>query len=264
MRDAANETAADYPPLPRPSPSHTAYREDPEGFLERLDARAARLFEDGYRALPAPSGGDAAREQRAQEQARGPEFSPHAFLVTHSGRHGTVCYRVDAWRQTCDCPFHARQRAGERLGEDDGEEGLIACKHLRGLPALVRKSRQELYRAGKVAAYCALSVHWLRFLAALRRQRIRKERVRQAQRTTQTAVPGTSPGTSPGTLPGVSREGEREARKAPPSPREYPESSDYCGRCSHCGQPLVPSPPGATPRPAPTTTRTTTRAGHPA
>lgn len=149
----------------RLSPSQKAYREDPQGFLGRLGERAATLFESGYRVRPGEH--------------------DHVFVVTApaprkgsraagSGEPGE--YRVHARARTCDCPFFARQQAGERLGAagDDEDDSVVPCKHLAGLPALVRKTRQEFYEQGRVGAFCALSVHWLKHLAALRRERIRE------------------------------------------------------------------------------------------
>jgi hypothetical protein len=143
----------------RLSPSQKAYRDNPQGFLERLGERAATLFEYGYRVYPGEDN--------------------HVFVVTNASRKEETQYRVNGLERTCDCPFFAWQQAGEYLGED---QTLIPCKHLLGLSGLVRKTRQELYQRGKVTAFCALSTHWMKHLSALRQERIQATQQEEATR----------------------------------------------------------------------------------
>lgn len=132
-------------------PSQRAYRQDPNGFLMRLSARAATLFESGYRVYPAGE--------------------PHTFVIVCDGGTDPPQYTIHATEQTCSCPFHAQQAAGEYLGEDTA---IIPCKHVMGLSSLVRKTRRWLYQTGQVRAFCALSIHWMKHLSALRRARIQE------------------------------------------------------------------------------------------
>ena len=136
---------------PRLSSTQKAYREDPDGFVERLQARANSLYPDGYTVRPASE--------------------PHRFLVAHTNpKDGTVTeYTVSAWEERCTCPFYARQAKGERLAEGGGP--LLPCKHLLGLPALVRETWRQHARDGNVSALTALWRHWMVFVAARRRRR---------------------------------------------------------------------------------------------
>ena len=136
---------------PRLSSTQKAYREDPDGFVERLRARADSLFADGYTVRPASE--------------------PHRFLVAHTNpKDGVVTeYAVDAEEERCPCPFYARQANGERLAAEGGP--LLPCKHLVGLPALVRETWRRHAREGNVGALTALWRHWMVFVAARRRKR---------------------------------------------------------------------------------------------
>ena len=71
------------------SASQKAYLDDPEGFINRLAARADNLFEDGY---------------LAQITAE-----THVFEVINQGAKHQHGYRVNALRGTCTCPFYERQ-----------------------------------------------------------------------------------------------------------------------------------------------------------
>ena len=135
---------------PRLSSTQKAYREDPGGFVERLGARANSLYPDGYTVRPASE--------------------PHRFLVAHTNpRDGTVTeYTVSAGEERCTCPFYARQANGERLA-DGGP--LLPCKHLLGLPALVRETWRQHARDGNIQALTDLWRHWMVFVAARRRRR---------------------------------------------------------------------------------------------
>ena len=136
---------------PRLSSTQKAYREDPDGFVERLGARANSLYPDGYTVRPASE--------------------PHRFLVAHTNpKDGTVTeYTVSAWEERCTCPFFMRQANGERLAEGGGP--LLPCKHLVGLPALVRETWRQHARDGNVQALTDLWRHWMVFVAARRRRR---------------------------------------------------------------------------------------------
>jgi len=136
---------------PRLSSTQKAYREDPDGFLERLQARANSLYPDGYTVRPASE--------------------PHRFLVAHTNpKDGVVTeYAVHAGEERCTCPFFARQANGERLA--DGGGPLLPCKHLVGLPALVRETWRQHARDGDVQALTDLWRHWMVFVAARRRHR---------------------------------------------------------------------------------------------
>ena len=136
---------------PRLSSTQKAYREDPDGFVQRLQARANSLYPDGYTVRPASE--------------------PHRFLVAHTNpKDGLVTeYAVHAGEERCTCPFYARQANGERLAEGGGP--LLACKHLLGLPALVRETWRQHARDGNVSALTALWRHWMVFVAARRRRR---------------------------------------------------------------------------------------------
>lgn len=125
---------------PRLSPSQLAFRKDPDGFLERLNARAKSLFQDGY-----------------SVRASG---ASHAFVVSHTApKDGKVSeYLVCPLQETCTCPFFARQAAGEHLGEDGA---LILCKHLLGLSELVRETRGKLASEKNLEALCALCRPWM-------------------------------------------------------------------------------------------------------
>ena len=135
---------------PRLSSTQKAYREDPDGFVERLQARANSLYPDGYTVRPGNE--------------------PHRFLVAHTNpRDGTVTeYAVHAGEERCTCPFYARQANGERLAENGP---LLPCKHLLGLPALVRETWRQHARDGNVQALTDLWRHWMVFVAARRRRR---------------------------------------------------------------------------------------------
>jgi len=135
---------------PRLSSTQKAYREDPDGFVERLQARANSLYPDGYTVRPASE--------------------PHRFLVAHTNpKDGLVTeYAVHAGEERCTCPFFMRQASGERLAENGP---LLPCKHLLGLPALVRETWRQHARDGDVQALTDLWRHWMVFVAARRRRR---------------------------------------------------------------------------------------------
>jgi hypothetical protein len=136
---------------PRLSSTQKAYREDPDGFLQRLQARAQSLFHDGYTVRPGNE--------------------PHQFRVAHTNpKDGLVSeYVVHAGHQRCTCPFFARQASsGERLAENGP---LVPCKHLLGLPALVRDTWRKHARDGNAQALTDLWRHWMVFVAHRRRKR---------------------------------------------------------------------------------------------
>ena len=130
------------------SASQKAYLDDPEGFINRLAARAESLYESGYLALPTGES--------------------HVFEVINRGARHKHGYRVNALTGACTCPFYQRQASGEMLTDNNR---LIRCKHHRGLPGLVRRTRKALYQANQVNDYCALWAHWMKTLSAIRRQR---------------------------------------------------------------------------------------------
>jgi hypothetical protein len=140
------------------SASQKAYQEDPEGFIQRLSARAESLYENGYLALPTAD--------------------IHVFEVINLGAKHQHAYRVNALLESCTCPFYRRQAQGERLTENGK---LIRCKHHRGLPLLIRKTRQALYQANRKQECCELWAHWMKTLTVVRQRRTsptltRKER----------------------------------------------------------------------------------------
>ena len=129
---------------PTLSPSQKAFGEDPQGFLQRLEERAATLFESGYVVYP----------------------TNEAFcfaVVHHVIRAGATDseYFVRPLEGTCSCPFFMWQQKGDYLGEQGESPTLVPCKHLRGLSLLVRKTRDWLYKTGQSRAYCALTVPWI-------------------------------------------------------------------------------------------------------
>lgn len=142
-------------PPPRLSPSQKAYRDNPDGFLARIKARAESLFQDGYTVSATDT--------------------LHAFVVAyHAARDGQwVEYVVCPLQGTCSCPFQNRQLQGEYLGTD---ATLVTCKHLLGLSLLVRATCQTHAREGNISACCHLWQHWMITQAEKRRQRIAKEK----------------------------------------------------------------------------------------
>ena len=148
---------------PRLSPSQRSYRDNPNGFLERLYARAESLSVEGYTAYPTET--------------------PHAFVVAQEGAKdappmGYLVFPLDA---TCSCPFYARQSQGEFLGED---RVVIPCKHLLGLPLLVRATCKRHAREGDIHSCCQLWQHWMRTQSKKRRERLeleKQEALRQLQ-----------------------------------------------------------------------------------
>ena len=149
---------------PRLSSTQRSYREDPDGFLARLEARAQTLFGDGYTVAP------------VRETA-------YAFRVsTPPDGRGLVCrYDVNPEEGTCTCPFYARQAAKGEYLTDNGE--IVACKHLRGLAALVRAMRRRHAKENDPNACGALWLHWMLYLAHRRRERMEREkRERQQER----------------------------------------------------------------------------------
>ena len=143
--------------VPRLSPSQKSYRDNPNGFLARIKARAESLFQDGYTASPADT--------------------LHSFVVAyHAARDGQLVeYVVCPLQGICSCPFHARQLQGEYLGES-GDTTVLTCKHLMGLASLVRTTCQWHAREGNISACCHLWQHWMTTRATLRRARIAKEK----------------------------------------------------------------------------------------
>lgn len=192
---------ASRPSAPRLSPSQKAYQTDPEGFLARLQERAGRLFEDDYRVYP----GD----------------SPHVFLVTREGGRpvqpadggihtGAVTgYAVHPLERTCTCPFHTRQAEhGEYLTPD---RSILPCKHQKGLPLLVKKTRRWLYENDRLAELCALWVHWMKTNASFRRERITAEQAEKEARASPTAMTAmtamtAAPTTMAATMPRTGKE----------------------------------------------------------
>jgi len=130
------------------SASQKAYQEDPEGFINRLAARADALFENGYLA-----------------QITG---ETHVFEVINLGARHKHGYRVNALTGDCTCPFYQRQASGESL-TDNGR--LIRCKHHRGLPGLVRRTRKALYQANQAKECCELWAHWMKTMTVIRQRR---------------------------------------------------------------------------------------------
>ena len=130
------------------SASQKAYQEDPEGFINRLVARAESLYESGYLALPTGE--------------------IHVFEVINLGTRHKHGYRVNALTGACTCPFYERQAQGERLTDNNR---LIRCKHHRGLPLLVRKTRKALYAANQAKECCELWAHWMKTLSVIRQRR---------------------------------------------------------------------------------------------
>lgn len=156
-------SASPSPAALRLSASQKSYRDNPNGFLERLQARAASLSQDGYTAYPADA--------------------PHAFVVAPDGaKEGPpMGYLVFPLLGACSCPFYARQREGEYLGED---RVVIPCKHLLGLSALVRATCQRHAREGDIHSCCLLWQHWMITQSKKRRERLeleKQEAMRQLQ-----------------------------------------------------------------------------------
>jgi hypothetical protein len=137
----------------RLSPSQKAYRQDPEGFVNRLSERAATLFESGYVVYPT--------------------IEPHVFVVANHEGKEEKAYTAHALDETCTCPFYTRQIAGEYLPPEGA--GIIPCKHLGGLATLVLKTRRWLHKESRLDEYCALWTHWMKTLAAIRKRRIQRE-----------------------------------------------------------------------------------------
>ena len=155
------------PRLPHPfrlSPSQKSYRDNPSGFLERLQARAESLAQDGYTAYPANA--------------------PHAFVVAPDRPKGgeVAGYLVHPLCGTCSCPFYARQLQGEYLGED---ETLVPCKHLTGLPALIRATCRRHANEGDIHACCRLWQHWMITQSKKRRLRLEREKAEALQQLKQ-------------------------------------------------------------------------------
>lgn len=149
MQTVTNAAGANTPVL-QLSASQKSYQSDPQGFLARLQQRAETLFENGYVVYTTET--------------------PHVFIVAGSGKDEKA-YAVHAIEQTCDCLFFTRQLAGEYL-TDDGS--IVVCKHLQGLSLLVRKTRRWLHASGQIEQYCTLWTHWMKTMAAVRRQRIQE------------------------------------------------------------------------------------------
>lgn len=146
--------ASPSPAAPRLSASQKSYRDNPNGFLERLYARAENLSGEGYTAYPTET--------------------PHAFVVAQGAKDAPpMGYLVFPLQATCSCPFYARQSQGEYLGED---RVVIPCKHLLGLPALVRATCQRYAREGDIHSCCQLWQHWMRTQSKKRRERLELEK----------------------------------------------------------------------------------------
>jgi hypothetical protein len=133
---------------PRLSPSQRAYLFNREQFLRGLQERAKSLFADGYRVAET--------------------HCAHRFVVYRPCKEGEKTYVVDALEQTCTCPFYTRQADGERIVEDGS---ILACKHLRGLGPLVRRTRLAHFEAGEIGCGYRLWAHWLAALAQRQRRR---------------------------------------------------------------------------------------------
>lgn len=125
----------------RLSPSQRAYLFNPERFLRGLNERAEALYRAGYRVRP--------------------DDLPGMFQITLRQDTEEKLYRVDALKRTCTCAFFTRQRQGERLLA----EGILECKHLRGLRGLVRKTRLAHFKAEEFQAGYRLWTHWLATLS---------------------------------------------------------------------------------------------------
>ena len=133
---------------PRLSGTQRAYLFNRDKFLAGLEERATRLFESGY---------------RVSETNR-----VHVFVVACPHAKGEHIYFVDALADTCTCPFYTRQTDGEPLTEDGS---ILACKHIRGLPKLVRQVRLAYLEAGDLVCGYRLWAHWLAALTAKARKR---------------------------------------------------------------------------------------------
>lgn len=154
--ESTREATTSPTPL-RLSSTQKSYREDPDLFRSRLYARAESLFESGYNVYP----GSVA----------------HEFVVAYTdAKTGLVTdYQVHLTDYTCTCPFYMRQVGGERLDEDENEP-LVPCKHLIGLPSLVRMVRRTLMHDGHIHAACALFKHWMIYQTYKRKLRQHAER----------------------------------------------------------------------------------------
>lgn len=130
------------------SNTQKAYRRDPKRFLLRLQLRAERLFENRY---------------TVEATNR-----PHVFVVIFPERNTERLYFVDAWEQTCTCPFYLRQQEGETL---TGDGSILACKHLIGLERLVKCCRAAWIESGDLQRGYRLWSHWLQTLWARKRRR---------------------------------------------------------------------------------------------
>ena len=126
------------PPL---SLSQRAYLFQRESFLTRIEERAARLGQDGYTVEP--------------------DCRPCCFVILPPGENPP--YLVDALRQTCTCCFYRKQVQGEPLTKDGV---IVACKHLRGLHALIRSECLQLKTEARWCCLYRLRAHWLITLAA--------------------------------------------------------------------------------------------------
>ena len=133
---------------PRLSPSQRAYLFNREQFLLGLKERSESLFDDGYRVA---------------------ETNCHyRFAIYCPGKNGDKTYIVDAIAEICTCPFFMRQVNGESIVEDGD---ILACKHLRGLCLLVRKTRLAHFDEGNIGCGYRLWAHWLATLSERQRRR---------------------------------------------------------------------------------------------
>lgn len=133
----------------RLSPAQRAYLFQPAQFLERLDERAKTLYQAGYRLSCGETCGE--------------------FWMTLSAGDTMRTYCVNAREQTCTCAFFVRQTQGEALIA----EGVLACKHLRGLRQLVRQMRLAHFKAGEFSAGYRLWIHWIATLSVQMEQGVR-------------------------------------------------------------------------------------------
>ena len=97
--------------------TQAAYRYYNEKFMQGLRERAQALWLDGYRVTATNK--------------------PDTLIVFKETEGPETGYRVNMIRETCSCAFYTKQAGGGELLNDDGE--IVPCKHLLGLPGLVKE-----------------------------------------------------------------------------------------------------------------------------
>ncbi len=129
-----------------------AYRFFHDRFMDGMHQRAQNLWTDGYRVTP-----------QEEDETAAP---PTKFLVYKESDNENAAedgYVVDPIADTCTCPFFQGQKA-EPLGED---EGTVACKHLRGLNALVAEEVAYWNMKAQVTGDYRREVQYLRIVRGL-------------------------------------------------------------------------------------------------